>query len=481
MDKMSAEKKHNGLSTAKAFENFCRYDGKLDQSESRFVGVKIEKNGEPIVYFPYGYRPDALKNNIDELDAELKSDFYRLIGIISHQSLREYFPDDEKKDIIVNFPIHSFFFVIQYYQDFGFFKETEIIEKNGATGKVDWRKTIKRIKPQIVKNKDDHYNIVYLDLIARKTNYKEDSLITLIHKYCVYEAANIIGPLLGVSKNDFDEPEIDKDYDLFIDVLNEKISSTFNDRFLELFRSMLAIIEFLKGKEFQGNKSSDVAYGVEKFDRAWEMMIDKIFGNAIDKSAYNPHCKWTNGNEDSEEYEEEVDVESQGIRRSTLRPDTIMERQIKNDRLNVFVLDSKYYKFGVEEKKVRLNKLPGAESICKQMAYAEYVKNDFGKNKDNFAAYKEKTIGEIYNAFIMPYCADAGRWDGPDMGKESYYMRKAGYVFGDWKDLRSSALRDCPYHKIHCILLDMKSVMRNYSANSDAQKALADLILRSGA
>ncbi len=30
-------------------------------------------------------------------------------------------------------------------------------------------------------------------------------------------------------------------------------------------------------------------------------------------------------------------------------------------------------------------------------------------------------------------------------------------------------------------LLDMKSVMRNYSANSDAQKALADLILHSGA
>ena len=35
-----------------------------------------------------------------------------------------------------------------------------------------------------------------------------------------------------------------------------------------------------------------------------------------------------------------------------------------------------------------------------------------------------------------------------------------------------------PYHKIYCILLDLETVMQNYSASSDAQKALANLIIR---
>ena len=56
-----------------------------------------------------------------------------------------------------------------------------------------------------------------------------------------------------------------------------------------------------------------------------------------------------------------------------------------------------------------------------------------------------------------------------------YAMKRVGYIYGDWKN------REMPYHKIACILLDMKSVMRNYAANSDAQKALADLILHLGA
>jgi hypothetical protein len=51
-------------------------------------------------------------------------------------------------------------------------------------------------------------------------------------------------------------------------------------------------------------------------------------------------------------------------------------------------------------------------------------------------------------------------------------MNFIGCCSGDWKNPDAR-----PYHKIAGILLDVKSVMQNYSANSDAQKALADLIL----
>ena len=73
----------------------------------------------------------------------------------------------------------------------------------------------------------------------------------------------------------------------------------------------------------------------------------------------------------------------------------------------------------------------------------------------------------IYNAFIMPCCADA---EGVSASSATFQMKRVGYIYGDWKDCKR------PYHKIHCILLDMKSVMRNYANNPAAQSELAGLI-----
>ena len=80
------------------------------------------------------------------------------------------------------------------------------------------------------------------------------------------------------------------------------------------------------------------------------------------------------------------------------------------------------------------------------------------------------TSHSVYNAFIMPCCAEA---EGASANSATFQMKRAGYIYGDWKD------RSKPYHKIHCILLDMKSVMRNYANNLAAQDELAELIKNS--
>lgn len=201
------------------------------------------------------------------------------------------------------------------------------------------------------------------------------------------------------------------------------------------------------------------------------------------KTQYNPHLKFVvegSKNDDGEKYQDD-DVDEN--HRSTLRPDTIMivqnQHEIasvspRNDGSEVYILDSKYYKFGLTKNK---SHLPGAESVCKQMAYAEYVKTVMEDSSTPLHSAQNDTLS-IYNAFIMPYCADAGKWDEiatASPRNDVYTMKRVGYIYGDWKDCKR------PYHKIACILLDMKSVMRNYAANSDAQKALADLILHLGA
>ena len=52
-------------------------------------------------------------------------------------------------------------------------------------------------------------------------------------------------------------------------------------------------------------------------------------------------------------------------------------------------------------------------------------------------------------------------------------MRYAGYIYGDWKQMPDV---QHPYHKIACILLDVKSVMQNYVASGTERQILANLI-----
>lgn len=458
---------HKLCKRQKSFKDFCIYLDSVNSpsnDDEPFVGVKIVKGSEPDsfeprIYFPRGYRPDSADSDIKKLDAELKADFFRLISVINDVALQNRFPDNEKSDVKIDFPINAFFSIVQYYQDFGYFVESENVYKKGWSGKISWPRTIKRIKPQVIKDENGKYHVVYLNLITRRTSYKQDNLITLIHKFCVYEAARTVGPLLGITEGEFDTPELEFDYELFADVLKDKIASTFNDKFLELFHSLLTIVNFLGRKENLANDGSDIYFGFKKFDHVWEGMIDRIFGTVVNKGNYDPHLKFVasdvaNNAADCAANSTEENLVSDGDTgeslRSTLRPDTIMALDG-----SVFILDSKYYKYGIRNNK---QFLPGAESVCKQMAYAEFVENRM-----------EVLPEKIFNAFIMPYHAENT--------SQPLGMENKGFIFGDWKNIKgTSADGNRPYHKIACICLDMKSVLRNYSPNSDAQKSLAEMV-----
>lgn len=451
----------------KHFADFCVFYDGSDESSSKednlFVGVKIVKTEEPYkfeprIFFPRGYRPD-FSLSVEVKDSELKADFFRLLSIINDTLEQNVFPNDEKDDKKIDFPIHAFFSVLQYYLDFGYFVETEHIYKKGYSGKINWSRTIKNIKPQVIQDEDGRYNLVYLELITRRTNYKEDNLITLIHKFCTYEAAKTVGPLLGISEDDLEMPEIEFDYELFTETLKDKIASTFNDKFLELFQSMLAVVNYMENKENRAGDGSEISFGFEKFDHVWEVMVDRIFGKlpqGVARGDFNPHLKFViEGlkNNDGDKYQGDDEKH-----RSTLRPDTIMTLPS-----GVFILDSKYYKYGLTG---FYSHLPGAESVCKQMAYAEYVES----NWNNIFETEQKPI---YNAFIMPCCKDSVKEKFPKAifsENDQFSMCRTGYIYGDWKN------REKSYHKIACILLDVKSVMRNYANNPAAQRELSGLI-----
>ena len=455
-----------------SFADFCVYDAWRSSDEKKdksFVGIKIEDN-RPKIYFPMGYRASKPSEDV------CKWDFYQLIAVLNDKSLQSYFSEEDLKKSQLDFPFYAYLSVLQYYLDFGYFVESETIYKKGFSGKINWPRTIKRIKPQVVKDEEGHDQVVYLNLITRKTSYREDNLITLVHKFCVKEAAQLIGPLYGISEDEVEEPELLFDYELFAEVIQDKIAATFNDKHLELFHAMLKMVRYLGNKENRGEDGSEnePLFGVNTFAPVWEAMVDKIFGRlpqGVAKDKFNPHLRWNDGCRDEKLDESEEEIVLNDPKRSTLRPDTIM---VMGE--GVYILDSKYYKYGLTGFN---SHLPGAESVCKQMAYAEYVKTRLKEIPAGACPEPVEWAGMtshgVYNAFIMPYCADAGKWDEiaavAELPRNDVYaMKRVGYIYGDWKDCKR------PYHKIACILLDMKSVMRNYANNPTAQSELAGVI-----
>ncbi|MBR3073085.1 LlaJI family restriction endonuclease [Fibrobacter sp.] len=452
----------------------CSCESKAN-SETEFVGIRCEKTKEggvleTSIIFPLGYFKDdsALRELPEE---ELRECVVNLFTVLSDPSLQEQIHQDSSISTFAEehgeseFPMVSYLNVIRNFLDFGYLDEKEILYKKGANGKISWGRTIKAVQPVIT---EDAQNLVYLDFIARKVSYNEDTLITQVHKFCVHDALVKLGFLFGIDPSE--EPQLDFDYDLFCNAIHSKLAKTFNDRDLRLLADLARIVEYLAGHKTEDGKTADDFYfGVNKFAPVWEKMIDKIFGKlpqGVAKDKFNPHLRWNDGRLDEKLDESEEEIVLNDPKRSTLRPDTIM---VMGE--GVYILDSKYYKYGLTGFN---SHLPGAESVCKQMAYAEYVETRLKE----IPAFAGMTSHGVYNAFIMPYCADAGKWDEIAAvavlpRNDVYAMKRVGYIYGDWKNVEDE---NRPYHKIRCILLDMKSVMRNYANNPTAQSELAELI-----
>lgn len=460
----------------------CSCESKAN-SETEFVGIRCEKSKEDgtletSIIFPLGYFKDDL--TLRELpEEELRECVVNLFTVLSDPSLQEQIHQDSSISTFAEehgeseFPMVSYLNVIRNFLDFGYLDEKEILYKKGANGKINWGRTIKAVKPVIT---EDAQNLVYLDFIARKVSYNEDTLITQVHKFCVHDALVKLGFLFGIEPSE--EPLLDFDYDLFCNAIHSKLAKTFNDRDLRLLADLARIVEYLAGHKTEDGKTADDFYfGVNTFAPVWEAMVDKIFGKlpqGVAKDKFNPHCEW------------DLSSRARGYENPNyaMRPDTIMWDEECN---RLYVLDAKYYKFGVTGSAADL---PSSGSICKQIAYAEYVETHWKEilGVDSIAtpsaSLQNDTLPKpIYNAFLLPYCFDADNSQlPPDDGFETRpcKMRFIGFCHGNWKNLDARPGEEDyrSYHRIAGILLNVRSVMENYGALGEAQKTLATCILR---
>lgn len=378
----------------------CRVNSNREMDT--FVGLKCE-NGDISINFPIGY-------HLSECNRELRKDIMLLFSTLAANTERreaELLEQVGRFDK-VEFPLQSYIYLVKDFLVRGYYREQGVVYKTAKTGKINWNRTIKTQKPYV-----QDFNMFYIDFVAKKNGIKENELITLIHEYCVYESFERIGWLFTsiVPK----KPRIVKRESVFRKVLNNKISDTFNDRNRILFRHMLAIIDF-EGDE---NSDKNYQYGTYRFEYIWEKMIDKVFG-IEKKNDYFPKTAWY--------------LNGSTYNNASLEPDTIMIYGT-----NIYILDAKYYKYGVTGNGWDL---PGTASINKQITYGEYVANEEKIKKQMGDDMK------VYNAFLLPFDSWMKKYP------KNSEMLKVGEAVSNWKDDSET------YHRIQGILIDIKSLMQ---------------------
>ena len=328
---------------------------RVEDLQDGFVGIRYTE-GRPEVVFPRGH-------SVADDEKILRKDIIRLLAVLRYGEKLEGESNTNKGGkVLTSLPIHSYQYIISHFLSHGYLSITEIKYIRSHRGKISWKRTISQERPHMSGS-----SVVYLNFRSKVTQFNNDNLLTNIHKYCVYIAFRLFGWLYLSSELLPEKPTIKYNPSFFKSVLRSYLATTFNEDTKKLFLSMLSIIE-------TSNDTLDLAnltYGTNDFYLLWEKLVDFAFGES-DIQHYFPNAKWFIL-DDAREYAS-----------SSLRPDTIMKYQDK-----VYVLDAKYYKYGITKNP---NDLPSTSSIQKQITYARHIKEKFPEIAED----------KIFSAFIMP-------------------------------------------------------------------------------
>lgn len=377
---------------------------------NRFVGIKADTD-DVLVHFPFGFQ-------LSDTDKGIRKDILNLFSILNefkdikegHISKKNFKETDE-----VDFPINAYLDIIYYYMENGYYMETDPIFKTKERGKIDWPKTIRKQKPLLSHNKEKNtYSPVYTLFTVRESNPNENKEITRINQHCVYESFKKIGWIFTSFMPPKPKGKFNKAK--FLIVLNDKLHKTNDDKKKRLFRSMIDMINYMDEKA-----DKQLHFGTNKFENVFEKLIDKTFCNT-NKEDFYPRTKWN--------LQQDVDYPIP----YPLQPDTIM---IYEDK--VYVIDAKYYKYGITHLP---SDLPKNSDVNKQISYGDYINS-------------KHVYDSIYNAFLMPYNKEDNEFI--DFNDD---FENIGEAVAPWRDNKDS------YEHIQGILVDIRFLMENYKSKS---------------
>lgn len=388
-------------------KSFCQVQ--TPAGDDRFVGFRVIDDS-PEVWFPLGYKfPTTFE--------QLQSDISDLIFTIQRAS--QAFPELElgqERDAgkgIAELPFQDYMILIEdYLQTSALYSETLSEHRKSTSGVISWPLTIAKLKPGLSASNQP----IYLEFITKRVRTNEDALVTLIHEHCLSVAFSTIGWLF--TSRQFPRPRLKQPTEEHLHIVARRLGTVFNDRNRRLLTAMFNILS----RDSTAQKGN-FEFGTDRFEYAWEYMIDRAFGEQVDeKRKYFPNAEW------------EL-VAGEKRTPAPLEPDTIM---FENG--NLYVLDAKYYRFGVTGDPAHL---PGTSDIGKQVIYGQYARRIAGAD-----------VKEIYNAFIIPgEISSTDRWCG-----------LAAIARPSWIDQPKS------YERVMTVVVDTAYLLRNYEDLGSSQR-----------
>ena len=381
----------------------------------RFVGIKADSENA-MVYFPIGYQlPDS--------EEDIRRDILHLISVLSEFSAKDdrvLHMNKFEAPQSVNFPVNAYMEVLNYFLvQNTYYTDKEPMYKTSDRGNADWEKTIKQQKPLLQANNSP----VYLKQTVRVSSPNDRKLITQIHKYCVYESFQALGWLF--TPNLPPKPDFVVNIPRFIIELNDRLVRTNNDQDKRLFASMVSMLRYID----ESTNQKQFYFGTDSFEYVWEKLIDQVFG-IPNKQDYFPKAKWSMKYGNNREFD-------------ALMPDTIM---ICNGKY--YVLDAKYYRYGITGNQFHL---PEGKSIHKQITYGEYISNN-----ERFKL-TDGSKPQVYNAFLMPYNSNNNIFDLRGV------FENIGEATGEWKESNKA------YEHVQGILVDINYLMHHYVGNHESK------------
>lgn len=376
--------------------------GKNDDS---FVGFRIKGN-EIHFYYPESYHFDSesqtMRNDIVDL--------LRTISIAKTKS-QNFSQVNNVNNKTGEFALLSYLWVINDFLANGFYVNREKIYRTNQSGRINWKRTMQ--SQPIVSNG----NIIYPNITVEVKN-TVDNILVDIHKYCIKISIDFIGWLFNLSSNFIEDKPFNATIKkLYVSTLQRELDHTFDDEKRIRLRHFLNVLLGL-----DTNNNQEFVYGVDSYYYVFERMVDSIFGNIKDLRDFNPKAKW-----------QLVKNNYKETSSSDLRPDTIILRN-----QDVFVVDSKFYRFGYTgiEKD-----LPETTSIQKQITYGDFIQKNITKID----------IQHIYNAFILPYDKEREIFNSEDN------LQYIGFAKSLWKDNSKE------HELVHAFLIDLKYVVKTWN------------------
>ena len=394
--------------------------GKADDS---FVGLRIKGN-DIHFYYPESYR-------FNEQSDTVRDDILDLLRTIAIAKTTSFEPSKANNITKVQgeFALMSYLWVIKDFLSNGFYVNREKTYKVNQTGRVDWKRTMQT--QAIVSNG----NVIYPSIIVSTKN-TVDNLLVDIHKYCVKKSIDFIGWFFNLNSSFIETKPFNEGIKkLYIKTIKQELDKTFDDDKRIRLKHILNIVVGLDASE----NNDEFVYGVDSYNYIFERMIDSIFGNIKDIRDFNPTAKWQLFRNNYRE-----------SKSSNLRPDTVIVREDGT----VFILDSKFYRFGFTGNE---RDLPETTSIQKQITYGEYIKKNVTK----------VDLKEIYNAFLLPY--DKER----DMFRSEDNIQYIGFAKSMWKDNKNG------YEIIHTFLIDLNHVVKTWSRlnhSDDTERLIGEIL-----